>query len=390
MRKLLSVLLAILMLVPLSACGFMEVAYKDEKNGSSDVVIQTETGDPTDIPGADGSSTTPITSIPEFLVGEWKNEENGVTVRVNEISADKKRATVAFGYYDDEVKCTLVNGELEFFSEYDSLSGKFTFDVEKETLTLFTEEWKKESELEGKKITLSKVETAYMGLADIPYGDYVCASKYSDAYLVFLVSGRGENSLNINLWNHSNQSVQIKLELTQTDSGIVFMGRGYSISGRAFTTSNGMALVFEEGIKVSDISITRGVYYFEFDASTNLVKNTSGIEASYAGYWDNVSYPIVSFYWASKGYDTIDGEITVLKNVWDYVDIPFLFGETNGNVITITDTDGNEIGSIELAGMRRYNGGAHYYEDCIILTLDIGEPGAPNIIERLLVMSAKG
>ena len=405
MKKLLSVLLVVLMLASLAACSFSETRNKEEKNGSSDVVIQTETADPTDIPGADGSSTTPITAIPEFFAGEWENSETGVAVKVNEISANKKSAkvilkTVDLDYalegalpYSYELECTLVNGKLEFFSEYKSLSGKFTVDTENETLTLLADEWKSESELEGKKIVLSKVETAYDSLADIPYGDYDCQSLYSDSYLRLLVCGRGENSLRVNLWNHANQALTFEIELIENDNGIVFESEGYySVSGKAFTTSNGIALAFEEGIKVDDVSIARGIYYFRLVTHSVPVKNTTEtIEDYYAGYWDSFSAPIASVYLAVKGYETVDGRITLWKGEdVGYVDIPFLFGETNGNVITITDTDGNEIGSMELVWLRRYNYGSHYYKDCIILTLDIGEPGAPNIIERLLVVTAKG
>ena len=417
MKKLLSVLLVVLMLVLLWACCFSEVEHRSGKNNSSDkvsqtetdglsdVVIQTETADPTDIPGVDGNESTPITAIPDFLAGEWENSETGVAVKVNEISANKKSAkvilkTVDLDYalegalpYSYELECTLVNGKLEFFSEYKSLSGKFTVDTENETLTLLADEWKSESELEGKEIVLSKVETAYDSLSDIPYGDYDCQSLYSDSYLRLLVCGRGENSLSVNLWNHTGQALTFELELIENDNGIVFESEGYySVSGKAFTTSNGIALAFEEGIKVGDVSIARGICYFRLVTHSVPKKNTTDtIEDYYAGYWASFSSPIVSVYLAVKGYGTVDGSIMLWKGEdVGYVDIPFLFGETNGNVITITDTDGNEIGGMELVWLRRYNYSSHYYERCIIITLDTGEPGAPNIIERLLVMSAKG
>ena len=258
MKKLLSVLLVALMLVPLSACSFWNFPSEDETADSSDVVIQTETANPEDIPGTDDASAGKITAIPEFLAGEWENSEAGVAVKVNEISADRKSAKVILKTgdldyaiegalpYSNELECTLVNGKLEFFSEYKSLSGNFTVDTENETLTLIAKEWKSESELEGKEIVLSKVETAYDSLADIPYGDYDCQSLYSESYLRLLVCGRGENSLRVNLWNHANQALTFEIELIENDNGIVFESEGhYSVSGKAFTTSNGIALVFD-------------------------------------------------------------------------------------------------------------------------------------------------
>ena len=415
MKKLLSVLLVILMLLPLSACLNKNVSREadssdsSESSDSSDVSIQTETADATDIPDTDSDTDSVeaerLTVIPEFVAGEWENGETGVAVKVNEISANRKSAKVILKTgdldyalegvvaYANELECTLVDGKLEFFSEYKSLSGKFTVDTENETLTLLADEWKSESELEGKEIVLSKVETAYDSLADIPYGDYDCQSLYSDSYLRLLVCGRGENSLSVNLWNHASQALTFELELIENDNGIVFESVGYySVSGKAFTTSNGIALAFEEGIKVGDVSIARGIYYFRLVTHSVPKKNTTyTIEDYCGGYWDSFSPPVTSLYLTPKGYGTDGGIVSIWKNEDEaYVDILFFFGETSGNVITITDTDGNEIGSIELLAWRRYNYSSHYYAECLLITLDIGEDGASNVVEALLAQIAKG
>lgn len=362
MKKLLSVILVLLTVLSVSACGTQDVTVKYETQGG---VGNTDSDE---LP-----ENVSLKAIPDTVAGVWKCDGIG-EIKIYRISADRKKAytSLTLGETTSDIVLTLDGGKITFFSEYVGVSGSVEIDTENENLTLFLEEWEYDKELENKKMVFDESPKATNVPLSGLYGDWYCGSLTGVDFCIF-VSGYGEGYLRFGFNQRDRIPGYFDVFAVEKDGVLIFQefeNNPYQLKGSVSFDGDGMLITVTKGIDSGAYDIPKGVYYFtHYESSEPKAADTDFSIDDYNGYW----YTVGGFYYNMELYAAKGGTVGWVginkEGVYEREEI--VIGEKNGNKYTVLDKKGNEKGYLELCVMNRFDN-MSYSARCILLTYDAG------------------
>ena len=390
MKKILSVLLVLFMILSVSACSYGGVWQYIDTSGSSDTEsiptentpVGSEPAESESAENGDGSNTNtepeqkPTEALSSSYAGVWEcglNKEYKVVIQKIAANGTDISLCVDLGNVSDNFVGKYENGVISFCSEYWQRSGKIT--VGDDVLTLDIEEWNSKVELEGKSIDLQLRPKLYKGSFE---GDSICGGYFQAGGSSYDLERPGDYKLRVIFYSDTEIDYVLRdaedgilggINAEFTDGKWIFDGDGWldDMSGILEFRGNGVVLNVENGSK--KMLVERGIYYFENDNATGVLLLHGNSWEGMRGYWhcNDVILDITAISEGKGHIETWDGRISVDFTV------------KNGSYdscLDIYDAGGNKIGKMERGYYRHHPvTSENNREESIRLTLYTEEDG---------------